>query len=98
MSWITVVWSMIAGACLTLAFIQLRIRARERARFAHLDRQLQTSHVHLQETEQRFRAMADAAPVMIWMAGTDKLCTYFNRGWLAFTGRTADQELGNGWT
>jgi two-component system, LuxR family, sensor kinase FixL len=52
----------------------------------------------LQETEQRFRAMADAAPVMIWMAGADKLCTYFNRGWLAFTGRTTDQEMGNGWT
>jgi two-component system sensor kinase FixL len=63
-----------------------------------LDRQLRISDGHLQESEQRFRAMADAAPVMIWMAGRDKLCTYFNRSWLDFTGRTAEQELGNGWT
>ncbi|HUL02878.1 MAG TPA: PAS domain S-box protein, partial [Gemmatimonadales bacterium] len=52
----------------------------------------------LQESEQRFGAMADAAPVMIWMAGIDKLCTFFNHSWLAFTGRTMEQELGNGWT
>jgi two-component system, LuxR family, sensor kinase FixL len=51
----------------------------------------------LRESEARFRAMADTAPVMIWMSGTDKLCTFFNVGWLDFTGRPLDQELGNGW-
>jgi PAS domain S-box-containing protein len=63
-----------------------------------LDKQLRISQGHLQETEQRFRATADTAPVMIWMAGTDKLCTFFNSGWLGFTGRSMNQELGNGWT
>jgi PAS domain S-box-containing protein len=52
----------------------------------------------LQESEARFRAMANTAPVMIWMAGTDKLCMFFNKSWLDFTGRSLDQEFGNGWT
>jgi PAS domain S-box-containing protein len=51
----------------------------------------------LGESEERFSAMVDAAPVMMWMAGLDKLCTSFNRGWLAFTGRTMEEEIGNGW-
>jgi PAS domain S-box-containing protein len=51
----------------------------------------------LRESEDRFRTMADGAPVMMWMAGVDKLCTDFNRGWLRFTGRSIEQELGNGW-
>src|SRR6516165_7010353 len=51
----------------------------------------------VRESEQRFRLVADTAPVLMWMSGTDKLCTYFNKYWLDFTGRSIEEELGNGW-
>jgi two-component system cell cycle sensor histidine kinase/response regulator CckA len=51
----------------------------------------------LRESEERFRRMADASPVLIWMDDAEGLCTYFNKSWLDFTGRTLEQELGHGW-
>ena len=55
------------------------------------------SQQSLGESEGRFQTMADAAPVLIWVSGEDKLPTYFNKAWLEFTGRSMEQELGNGW-
>jgi diguanylate cyclase (GGDEF)-like protein/PAS domain S-box-containing protein len=51
----------------------------------------------LQESENRFRVLADHAPVLIWIAGLNKLCYQFNKAWLDFTGRSLEQEYGNGW-
>ncbi len=59
------------------------------------DRKLAEAALH--ESEARFRAMADATPVLILLTGPDKAFTYFNRPWLDFTGRTMAQEIGRGW-
>jgi PAS domain S-box-containing protein len=52
----------------------------------------------IEESESRFRHMADQTPAMIWMADDTKAFTYVNRTWVEFTGRTMEQELGDGWT
>jgi PAS domain S-box-containing protein len=51
----------------------------------------------LDETDARFRNMANASPVLLWMAGPDGLCTFFNQTWLEFTGRSLQEDWGVGW-
>lgn len=45
----------------------------------------------------QFRAIVESSPTMIWRAGIDARCDYFNATWLQFTGRTMQQEIGEGW-
>jgi PAS domain S-box-containing protein len=71
----------------SIPFVVLAAVAEEHEQSAHL----------LRESEERFRLVASTAPVMIWMAGTDRLFTYVNQPWLEFTGRPVEAELGNGW-
>lgn len=79
---------LLARVRIHLELSRLRLRLEERV----AERTAQ-----LLESEGRFRAIADAAPVMIWISGLDKSCTFFNQRWLEFTGRSMDHELGNGW-
>ena len=75
-----------AGGRIVGAFkVERDITARKRAEVA------------LREKEESLRVVVNAAPVMIWISGVDKLCTFFNQGWLEFTGRSLESELGNGW-
>jgi PAS domain S-box-containing protein len=70
----------------------------QRARRREAEANLAISFEAVQESEQRFRLVANTAPVMIWMSGPDKLCTYFNQPWLEFSGRPLEAELGYGWS
>ncbi len=46
---------------------------------------------------EEYAPLVEQAPILIWRAGTDALCNYFNQRWLEFTGRSIEQEQGNGW-
>jgi len=64
-------------------------------RIAELEAQVE----RLQRAEdQQFRHMANSAPFPVWSSGTDAMRNFVNRAWLEFRGRTAQQEMGSGWT
>ena len=58
---------------------------------------LKSAHDMLGERERLFRTLADTAPVMIWRTDESQAATYFNDRWLAFRGRSFQEERGNGW-
>jgi PAS domain S-box-containing protein len=51
----------------------------------------------LEESEVRFRMMADTAPLMIWINDENKQSTYVSRGWLDFTGQSHEDAIAQGW-
>jgi PAS domain S-box-containing protein len=69
-----------------------------RARLAELEAEVERYRRSQRTAEERFRTLADAAPVMILMCDSNAMCTFFNRAWLKFRGRPLEVELGNGWT
>jgi PAS domain S-box-containing protein len=56
------------------------------------------TEMKLLEKEVQYQNLANSGLALIWTSGVDKLCNYFNQTWLSFTGRTIEQEIGNGWT
>ena len=65
---------------------------------SELEAQLSFYQQEADVAENRFRTLADAIPVMIWMSGTDALFIYLSRAWLDFRGRGHSLEVGKGWT
>jgi len=53
--------------------------------------------MEIEKSKEQFREVADSAPVMIWMTDENKQCNFVNKGWLNFSGRKKEQELGYGW-
>lgn len=49
-------------------------------------------------SEQDFHTTANSLKIMVWTADADMYCNFLNTEWLNFTGRTLEQETGNGWT
>ncbi len=66
-------------------------------RVNHLVSERQSVQNELRERELQYRTLADSGQALIWTAGTDGLCNYFNKVWLDFTGRPLASELGSGW-
>ncbi|MCI0349879.1 MAG: PAS domain S-box protein, partial [Acidobacteriales bacterium] len=96
--WESYKWYIITG--ISVILVQAMLIAGliwHRARRRKAEAELATALKIAQESEVRFRLVANSAPVMIWMSGLDKLCYYFNQRWLDFTGRPLEAEVGNGW-
>lgn len=48
-------------------------------------------------SREEYKLLVEKAPIMIWRSDLTMECDYFNEVWLAFTGRSMEQETGNGW-
>jgi PAS domain S-box-containing protein len=89
--------TLVALVCATLGFLTRLYRKASAAREA-LKRKVARRTAELMESEERFRNMADTAPVLIWISGPDRLFTFFNKTWHDFTGSSNDQDLRTNWT
>src|SRR5437763_7867205 len=68
-----------------------------RGRLAEVEAELESLNKVKKDVERRFRDLLDASPLMTWISGPDAMSTFFNKSWLAFRGRTLEEEMGTGW-
>ncbi len=74
-----------AGTLIGISSIARDITERKKAQLA------------IEESERRFRTMADTAPVMIWMTGPIGSYTFFNKAWMNFMGQARDMVFSDAW-
>lgn len=78
----------------TVAQLELRRKLTEAER---LTQELRRQEAALLESEDRFRTVADSIPALIWVDGPDQQSLFYSQTWLQFTGRSLEQEIGEGW-
>ena len=86
----------IGAACFGTVFLIMQLRRRDSLESQVAAERLQSANID-EESDRRFRAMADAAPVLLWLADTAGRRFYFNRRWLEATGRPLSGQVGDGW-
>lgn len=89
--------ALFATVALSIAGIASALRLTQ-DRTASLQGEIHARDAKLAECEERFHAMANASPAMLWMSDHEGRCTFFNSAWLDFTGRELGEELGSGWS
>ncbi len=88
---------MVAATIYRLETDAYMVSLQEIAETLRYERELRQNSAALQDSEQRFRLMADASPGMIWTSGPGGEGDYYNRAWLEFTGRSMEEERDDGW-
>ena len=58
---------------------------------------LKQQQMEINKAKELYLKIFEEFPALIWRSRLDKMCDYFNKTWLEFTGRTMEQEVGNGW-
>jgi PAS domain S-box-containing protein len=76
-----------------IIFLSNRVKELERENSFLREQQLEIT-----KAKELYLKIFEEFPALIWRSRLDKLCDYFNKTWLDFTGRTMEQEFGNGWT
>jgi PAS domain S-box-containing protein len=95
--WDMVYWiSLVVIAAIAAIMAVLLLLWRQQQRTQRLAIMAQSAAM-IAESELKYRTLADSGQAMIWTVDTEKLCDYVNKIWLDFTGRSFEQEMGNGW-
>ncbi|MEO1235991.1 MAG: PAS domain S-box protein, partial [Planctomycetota bacterium] len=87
---------LIGGSALDISSLKQAQRELEELN-ADLEERVQKRTAELVESEQRFQAVSDNAPIMMWMNRPDGQNAWCNRGYREFTGMTQEQLAGEGW-